>query len=306
MLRALFLLCLGLSLSTSWAKSVDNIYRDSKSLPFNLYPILMSHDSASGELDEQRDHVIADWSRTQSVGLIDQLNCGARAFDYRPSLGKEGTLFPHHGPVTIHFPMKTSMKEVIRWTASHPNELVVVYLSHFDGDGCSEAVGQLLEELQVPMVSDCAALSLPYAEVLKLSQMHTGHLLAVFDCMDERFDPSIVCYGQGYSCYANSTSSEVPLAAFNKYMLQTTSSAPTSAGLWMTQGHWQSSTESVIIGTLQRGTVLLEEELSKVNALMAKAIRSKEYAFMNVLEVDHVCDGGTDLLAVLQEVYLTN
>jgi hypothetical protein len=46
----------------------------------NRYPIIMSHDAATGEIVEERDHVVDDWAKTQSVGLVEQLNCGARSF----------------------------------------------------------------------------------------------------------------------------------------------------------------------------------------------------------------------------------
>ncbi len=51
-------------------------------LPLSLYPLVMSHDSATGELDERRDGLIAAWAKTQPASLVGQLDCGARAFDY--------------------------------------------------------------------------------------------------------------------------------------------------------------------------------------------------------------------------------
>jgi hypothetical protein len=83
-----------ISVSTSIAASASRI-------PLNQYPILLSHDAATGDLDKERDHVVDDWAQTQSTGLVGQLNCGARGFDYRPYL-KDGTLYAHHGPVVIH------------------------------------------------------------------------------------------------------------------------------------------------------------------------------------------------------------
>ncbi len=37
------------------------------------YSMLMSHDAVSGEIIEDRDHVVADWTKTQSVGILGQL-----------------------------------------------------------------------------------------------------------------------------------------------------------------------------------------------------------------------------------------
>ena len=70
-------------------------------------PLIMSHDAASGEIIEERDHVVMDWTKTQSVGLVGQLDCGARAFDYRPYLDKHDVLYAHHGPVVIHTTMES-------------------------------------------------------------------------------------------------------------------------------------------------------------------------------------------------------
>eukprot|EP01039_Chlorochromonas_danica_P003989 gene3989-4364_t len=272
----------------------------------------MTHDAATGELVEKRDAIVADWSKTQSVGLVDQLNCGARAFDYRPVLGKDNVIYAQHGGVTIHKPMKSSLLEIIQWTLAHPTELVLLYLSHWDNDNgvTQEAVQALLTDLHVPSVTNCADLSMNYSTALSLSRRSTlgGHLLAVFDCMDENFDSSITCYGRRFVCYDSwpKNTKEKPFQAMQNYLHDTTASDPTSqsVNLWMTQGHWQSSVLSVGLGALHRSTLLLDEERSQINAFLAQAIRNGSYPYMNILEVDNVCDGGNDLLAALQSVYL--
>eukprot|EP01032_Pedospumella_encystans_P037454 gene37454-42422_t len=67
----------------------------------------MAHDAASGEIVEERDHVVMEWTRTQGTGLVGQLNCGVRSFDYRPYLQGD-VLFAHHGPVVVHKTMSSS------------------------------------------------------------------------------------------------------------------------------------------------------------------------------------------------------
>ena len=37
------------------------------------FPFIMSHDAATGELNPARDYIIADWAKTQSVGLVNQV-----------------------------------------------------------------------------------------------------------------------------------------------------------------------------------------------------------------------------------------
>ncbi len=80
---------------------------------------------------------------------MEQLNCGSRSFDYRPFLLENGTLIAHHGGVTIPYPMRTSMQQVMNWCHENPLEMVIVYLSHFDGDidGCMDATINLMKSL---------------------------------------------------------------------------------------------------------------------------------------------------------------
>ena len=86
----------------------------------NQYGMIQTHDSATGELDEARDKILARWSRTQHGGIIDQLNCGARSLDYRPYLSKDGTLYAHHGPTVIYKPMRETLKELFQWGKENP------------------------------------------------------------------------------------------------------------------------------------------------------------------------------------------
>jgi len=134
-----------------------------------------------------------------------------------------------------------------------------------------------------------------------------GSLLAVYDCMLEQFDETINCYGaskdQGtFSCYDESTR-DIPMTALKYYLNDATSKLPTDDGrLWMAQGHWQSTAESVVLGTLHNSSILLDESRAKVNVWLAQLARSRdEMPVLNVLEVDNVCDGGLELLAALQE-----
>ena len=49
------------------------------------------------------------------------------------------------GGVSIMKPMKDSIYDVITWSNSHQDDLVVMYLSHFDGeDDCPSQVSRIL------------------------------------------------------------------------------------------------------------------------------------------------------------------
>jgi len=292
-------------------------------IPLNQYPFIMSHDAASGYL--MRDHVVAEWTATQSDGLKEQLYCGSRGFDYRPYYFN-GTVFAHHGPVKIPVPMAKSIAEIISWCNENKDELVVLYLNKCDGqDGCQEATVQLLNKFGIRTITDCSMLSTMTVRSAKVSStlLTGGSLLAVYDCMIEQFDETINCYGASketgtYSCYDDSTS-DIPMAAMKKYLNDATSKLPTDDGrLWMAQvrinnifmklfiashqGHWQSTAESVVLGTLHNSSILLDESRAKVNIWLSQLVRSsEEIPVLNILEVDNVCDGGLELLTALKE-----
>jgi hypothetical protein len=201
-------------------------------VPLNKFPVLMSHDAATGELDPDRDHVVDDWTRTQPVGLVAQLDCGARAFDYRPYLDGN-ILYAHHGPVVVHKPMNETIHEVQQWAAAHPSELVILYVTACDGDdGCLDKSKALLAENKVNTVTDCAELANKWTVE---SVMAVSNLLAVVGCVVEMYDSSINCCSHKWKCYDDSSSS-IPWSAFESYVANTTKTSPVSDGrLWMTQ-----------------------------------------------------------------------
>lgn len=67
---------------------------------FNSVPMIMAHDAASGYLG---GGLINAWTKTQSAGMREQLDCGARVFDARPELDEDKGLVWHHGDVTIDY-----------------------------------------------------------------------------------------------------------------------------------------------------------------------------------------------------------
>eukprot|EP01031_Cornospumella_fuschlensis_P034681 gene34681-41997_t len=77
---------------------------------------------------------------------------------------------------------------------------------------------------------------------------------------------------------------------------------PVSDGvLWGFGANWQSSAESVVMGTLHNSSLLLDEERSGLNAWTAQAIRDGTLTYLNMLSVDNVCHGGEDIFKALQE-----
>lgn len=276
----------------------------------NSYPMIMAHDAASGEIDPDRDHVVMDWTRTQSTGLVGQLDCGARSFDYRPYLDGD-ILFAHHGPVVVHTTMSSTVEEVKRWCNQNPDELVVLYITDCEGDdGCLDKTKELLSKQEVYTVSDCSQLAdLTYSDAQSLGHLKAGgSLVSVIGCTTENYDPSINCYGKSFVCYDSWPEGTTDQAwdPFKAYMNTTTATDPTTASpnLWMAQAHWQSTAWSVTAGTLHNSSLLLDESRSGVNLWVEQSINAGAWPFMNLLELDNVCDNGNNILAALRQRYL--
>lgn len=240
---------------------------------------------------------MTDWAKTQSTGLVGQLQCGARAFDYRPQCEDGGHIYAHHGGISIKKPMKESVQDLIDWSASNPSDMIVLYLSHFDGDNCPAQVQDLLKSMGVYFVTDCNSLNgLTYDAAFKASTSTLGgHIFGVFDCMEEAYDSSINCYGPDYVCYDKNK--EKAWSPLKSYMTNITKTKPVSNGiLWMAQAHWQSDAYSISSGTLHRSSILIDEQKSGVNSWLASQIQANtNFPHLNMIEVDNVCDGGVAL-----------
>jgi len=289
--------------------------------PLREFPMVMSHDAATSMLDVKLN-VVGAYTQTQADGeLFSQLDCGARAYDYRPYLKKDGSLIAHHGSIKVESAMRGSVQGVMDWLAkpAHSNELVVLYVSHCLADGddatqearCIEAAAALLAEMGVSSIrGDCSPLSsLTVGEALERGKLpQGGSLLAIFDCTNENFVQSVNCWGvhdkREYCCYGKRK--EVAWSALTSYLNSTASPLATAAdNLWVMQAHWQSSAVSVPLGDLHRSSVLKDENKAQVNAWLAQALRDKAFPFktLNLVELDNVCDGGLEVLAALQENY---
>ncbi len=277
----------------------------------NQYGMIQTHDSATGELDEERDKILAKWSRTQHGGIIDQLNCGARSLDYRPYLSKAGVLYAHHGPTVIYKSMRSTFEELIQWGRQNPTELVIVSLSHcveerihnnYYGDGCHDAMLNLLEEFRIHTITndDCSPLNTLTME----KALTRGNILALVGCSNGYWDPSLTCTAKDYVCYDSwpENTSSIPWTNLQNSVYQWSSFVPVNDGkFWGWGSNWQSSAESVVFGTLHNSSLILDEERSGINAWTAQAIRDGKFKYMNMLGIDNVCHNGADIFQALQE-----
>lgn len=292
-------------------------------LLLRYFPMVMSHDAATSYLDSKLN-VIESYTQTQAPGtLASQLDCGARAFDYRPYLGKDGELIAHHGSVKVNASMRDSVEGIVDWLKAdvpgRSGELVVLYTSHCESDGdkdsqaqrCTDATAQLLQDMGVAALSDCAPLeNLTVEGAKQMGRVEGGgSLLAIAGCVNENYDSNVNCYGfvnkvEPYCCYGKRK--EVAWNTFEAYLNNTAGPSSTSFdNLWMLQAHWQSDAVSIPLGDLHRSSVLQDEDKAGVNKWLAAALRARAlpYATLSLVELDNVCDGGNDVREALQEAW---
>ena len=78
-------------------------------------PMIMTHDAGSGYLGKG---LVNRWTQTQSVGLGEQLQCGARAIDARPKRQGNKTIW-HHGGVGVDYAFSQSLTDVRTLRSPH-------------------------------------------------------------------------------------------------------------------------------------------------------------------------------------------
>lgn len=282
----------------------------------NQYAILGTHDSATGELKSERDKILAKWSRTQNGGILEQIECGARALDYRPFLADNGKLLAHHGPTVIYKEMEETLRELLHWGKENPTELVLLQVSHcveervhnnYYADSCYESTVSLLAKYHIPVLTsdDCSVLDTLTME----AALAKSGVWALFGCSTGYWDPSLTCTSRDYVCYDSwpTNTSSVPWDRLTSSLTQWSSYVPVSDGmLWGFGANWQSSAESVVMGTLHNSSLLLDEERSGLNAWTAQAIKDGKFTYLNMLSVDNVCHGGQEIFEALQEYNAQN
>jgi len=101
----------------------------------------MAHDAGTGYLKGQS--LTNDWFKTQNGNLSQQLDCGARSLDIRPSY-QNGSIHMHHGIVEINTNLSTGLDDVESWCLKNKGELVLLYINSCEGDGCDEQTRKLI------------------------------------------------------------------------------------------------------------------------------------------------------------------
>jgi len=288
------------------------------STPLNQWPMIQVHDAATGYLT--LGNIIKEqlmrWTKTQGGNATTQLDCGARAFDWRPALSKSGELIMHHGDVLINHPMEGAVSEMVAWANANqaPEDLVVLFIwDCTGGDACNDKVTAVLKQQGVPQMTSAAALKgYTLGDAIAQSKLAGGgHLLAITDtnALNQHYDPSQTCSGnkgvEEYTCYTDSSSKAYPVDRMFAYLNATAAAPPPADGtLYAMQALWEESAETVAIGELHDSSLILDEVKSNLNGLLISAVKQKTFKHLNFVEVNNICDKGAELLEALRANYV--
>ena len=293
--------------------------RNASTTFLNQWPMIMAHDAATTYLTPG---IINNWAKTQpSGGMFGLLACGARAFDWRPTLAADGTVYMHHSAVVIKVPMAQAMDDLVRWAnqnnSTSPHDLIVLSvvdctLENKASGNCVQAVEQLLAARNITIVSrsDLQTMTAQQA-TQRAKHVGGGAVLACVNCVVDHYNPAVTCAGFGggtaeesliYTCYNDSSTKAYPLNRMWEYIHNvSTVGPPLDGSFYTTQTLWQESASDVTIGELHGSDLLKDESKSQLNLLLKDRITSGLWNVTRVglVEINNVCDGGVALKRVL-------
>eukprot|EP00040_Diaphanoeca_grandis_P043906 m.10688 g.10688 ORF g.10688 m.10688 type:complete len:339 (+) comp8438_c0_seq1:171-1187(+) len=303
-------------------------------------PMIMAHDSATGYLGKG---LVNGWAKTQSDGLVSQLECGARALDSRP-MSKNGKLIWHHGGVSVNYMFETSVQDISNWLHQNPTELVLMVISDCEGDGCADNVTTALHAANVTSITKCtdlATMTLGRAKDIG-ALAGGGSLLAIRDdlssdsCSNSHYDSTVACSGylsntpavikplknnyqqqlhlqssktelggqDFFACWKTDKTKDIPVNHIYKYLDSVAAQGLSDVSFNQAQAIWQETTDSVVIGTLRESSLLKDETNSGLNAMLVENIKAKRWQNnISFIEINNVCDSGKELYAAIQAAF---
>ena len=167
------------------------------------------------------------FARTQVGGIGAQLECGSRAFDWRPYQTANGTFGFFHGPIVVNHSMVSAASEVVAWANAHAGEaedalvlLVVADCTSEDPNvqpACNANAAAAFQSVGVPiMVGDaaCAAASdwTVGAAMTASALSGGGHAIALIGCPTAHvntYDDRLSCTGFTNVTQGNAFEAEV-------------------------------------------------------------------------------------------------
>jgi len=210
-------------------------------LPLRSYPMVMTHDSASGYFGECAWYdVLCPFlrlvSKTQSSGLVGQMNAGARAFDLRvdctgPRI--EDIRF-HHGQVKFHKKLVDLIEEVKYFAFYDRNlDLYVLYISSVRGPNCINLVDEALKAKGITrglLNWRYSILDRSVADIKANLTDGGAHIIAVSGgaTMAENYEKIFCCDTKNFADYMSNTVLKAAAAAEGE-----------NGFMQMVQAHWQ-------------------------------------------------------------------
>ena len=296
------------------------------------WPMIMAHDSATTYLRSGLLHPINRWGKTQpDGGLPGLLDCGARAFDWRPTLLTNGTLAMHHAFDIIEKSMDEAVDDMLAWAAAMPNtpeNLAVLGVTDCTCQDtkaqpcqCQDRVDAFLQSKNISsLTADELQRGVTVADAMKLgARSKGGAAVLAIHAWVPHYEPRVTCSGYRsggstsrsdgtlpslYTCYADSSSKAFPLNRMYEYIGNVTRMGPDSNRSFGTvQALWEEDAASVAIGTLHGSSLMKDETKSNLNHLLTQRIKSGLWNVSQVgmIEINNVCDGGAELLAAFRE-----
>jgi len=178
--------------------------------PLNSIPFIQAHDAGTVYLNATNalDDVFVRFAQTQSGGGVAALlDCGVRAFDWRPSLAADGSLGFAHGPEFVNHSMAAAAREVAAWARSHAAEeedaLVLLIVADCNGAACDAAAAAAFAAAGIPLLAGaegCAVASdlTLGAAVAAGALAGGGAALAIANCPgapENTYDDRLSCTG---------------------------------------------------------------------------------------------------------------
>lgn len=219
--------------------------------------------------------------------------------------------------------MSDSLDEMVSWCNAHPSPEDLVVLGVTSYGAAQPAIISMFKERNITFAPSCSMLDgLTVAAAAKQASLPGGGaLLAIFDCWEEHYEPSVACSGFGdklngdsspdsvnseqaaeYTCYNDSSTKAFPLNRMWSYLGNVTEIGPPADGqLYTHQAIWQETTASVVVGETHGSNLLQDEVRSGLNWLLADRLTGGAWKspHLGMLEVNNVCDGGNHLRDVL-------
>lgn len=220
------------------------------------------------------------------------------------------------------------LDEVVRWAASHADGASdLVLLGVTEVGAVKSDVQDMLSARNITYYTDCASLKgLTVLDAMEKAKLPVGgHVMAIFDCWEPNYDPSVACSGffdvhgqevawsqadkdfpaaEVYTCYNDSSTKQFPINRMFAYIDKVLAAGPPSDGRpYALQALWQETDASVVLGELHGSSLLADEARSGLNRLLADRVRAgaMDVRRLGLLEVNDVCDYSNELIAAIRE-----